>query len=508
VSRSIVRSKINAKYNAGGTGGGGSISLLTAVTAAQLLTLKNSSALVPGMNYLVTNAPIILLPGTGSSLFYIKAVNTDTLESCGTLAILISSPPNVFREIQCWYNVDTNTHPKYSDPYNNNTVEGWLNIQNFTALSNIIGGLTSPNLKNNIIINGATLSFTGSCVIGVFTGNYIDGGGLILSNVATPIIENNKLINSFIYLDQSVIARIAGNYLIRSSIDDSFGKLNALTELRYNYLNSSNFIVDKSTPGLIEFQRNTIDHSTIYLSEISSLYYINDNFIEDSIVNVLNFSLFSSINKNTVYKSLLQFSNANFQAFENNSLDNTNLNITGSITGGATITYNTIQKSNIQNTNCELNYCNVFGMGLNSSALLDTANSYNYCNYRLYEDSTFYAYYDVDNTNIPSGNYWTVPNGHETWVGKAIFYSSLGGGIYNLKTIYNPIVNHRYYIYMDQSFTRFDIDVSTGFFVFPLSAAGIIKLNTQYDFLYIDGRVSPIGTQTGGEHVVISYEYY
>jgi hypothetical protein len=218
--------------------------------------------------------------------------------------------------------------------------------------------------------------------------------------------------------------------------------------------------------------------------------------------------LFSSINKNTVYKTLLQFSNAAFQAFENNSLDNTNLNITGSITGGATITYNTIQKSNIQNTNCELNYCNVFGMGLNSSALLDTANSYNYCNYRLYEDSTFYAYYDIDNTNIPSGSYWTVPTGHETWVGKAIFYSSLGGGIYNLKTIYNPIVNHRYYIYMDQSFTRFDIDVSTGFFVFPLSAAGIIKLNTQYDFLYIDGRVSPIGTQTGGEHVVISYEYY
>ena len=484
--------------------------LVSLVTVSQLTTLRNNNQLIPGMTYWITNAPIISYAAVGTAYFFIKAVYSDALEGCGSLEVLVSGPPNTYRSIDCWYDLNTNTHQKISDPYNRNTVEGWANIQAFLNMCGSYGGIFSGSIVDNSIVNGSAFIFP-STITGLttFSGNYIDGSIFTIDNVTIPIIENNTLINSSLILQGSVISRLSGNYLEQSTISDAVGLLTTLLEFKYNYLEKSSVVFEGADPGLIEFQNNRLNHSSIVLNNIDTLSYLNENFIDTSTINLIGSStVVASIIQNVLNKTLLQLNEAQVADFVSNSCTNSVLSISGAITGSGNITYNSIDKSNIENTDCELVHCNIFGMGAVGTVSMNTTTSYNYCNYRLYEDSTFYVRYDIDGSDIPVSNFFIIPTGHETWIGKITFYSTLGGGTYNLKTIYNPIINHRYYIYKDAGVVRFDLDVSTGFFVMPLSAAGVVQLDTAYDYTYFDPRPDPIGIQTGGEHVLISYGLY
>jgi len=526
MGRSIIRSKIFAKQNIPSTGGGGGSAisvyddgtLLTssatsfdftglnvtatnsgsavtvnvnnyqAITSASLYAAMVSSQLVPARTYLITDSPLF-----GFNI-YTVALAVNKLDP---RAVIYTSS---LRRLDGVYDVASNTVFKVYDNEFNNTIEGWANIQAYDSASGFSNNQWSDNHidQNSVIYMNSATGASGG--VATFSGNTVLNNSILdLRSASIEEVSNNTIINkSTLYLRDTYSNTTSG----------------AKNYVKNNFISRSDVFLRGT--GFLNINDNTIINSSSLQMESLAFSGLIDNTINDTFINAGAYPSGGGRIENTSHNILANSTlnldpSTNIDTFERNHINNTTLTLGDPL--GYSHTYNVINNSTIQNYNCSLNNCTIDGMGNLTTAItafLDTGELYNGCNYRYMEDSTFYVSYDVDDVAIYDAGTerLSIPSGHEIWIGKITCYSSGGSGTVTIKDISNFPTTQKVNLFTGSSITKLRLVTTSGFFKFPASYTLPYDLQTVYDFLYLDGRPSPIGAAGGTEAVVLHSQLY
>lgn len=257
MGRSIMRSKIFAKQNLGGTGGGTFPNLFYTVTYADLLSFITLSTLVSGASYEVTDV------ATNWKVI-VRASSNSSVELDST-AIYYNTTLAIYTYFESIYDALNNEIIWVYDYKNRNTVESWNNISVFPW--------GNSNWTDNSITSSSTLILGGT--VGAFKYNNIVNSTINLNSaIITNFINNNiEYSNLGVYTCEVTYSTI------------KYSSFDIRDNTQLNYVQIHNLESATLDTGInynaCEYTKNT--YSNFYVE-----YDMSNNFIFDQINAVLN----------------------------------------------------------------------------------------------------------------------------------------------------------------------------------------------------------------------------